>query len=110
MAMPKGKVHPRRLTPTERHAVERELWDAIAAFATNDELQRFLGRLFTRSEKVMLGRRVRIAKMLLRGKSYEVIKRTLRVGESTILGVDQWIEEHGEEYSRKLLRSHQDRC
>lgn len=97
-----GKVHHRRLKPGDRRKLEQELWHAIAAFCTVEEIKRFLDKLLTRSEKVMLGRRIQIAKMLLGDKSYEDIKRELGVGESTITSVYEWLDEEDETFRRKL--------
>lgn len=97
-----GKVHHRRLKPKDLRAVEQALWDALAAFTTRQEVERFLRKLLTRSERVMLGRRIQIAKMILQDRTFEDIKRELRAGESTIRSVYEWLEEDLEKCREKF--------
>ena len=42
---------------------------------------------------VMIGRRIMIAERLIQEKTYAEIRRELKVGLSTIVGVQKWLEE-----------------
>lgn len=69
----------------------------------NDGIE-FFKQLLTESEVVMLGRRMQIARLLLRGFSFPKIARELKVGTSTIRGVHRWLRKRWPEY-RLLLAS-----
>lgn len=99
-----AKVHHRRLTATQQHAVHDILWHTLGAFGASENSRRLLSKILTRSEKIMLGRRVQVAKMLLEGKSYTAVQRRLRVGESTIISVYEWLEALEESDRRRLLQ------
>jgi uncharacterized protein YerC len=49
--------------------------------------------LLTPSERIMLGRRLIIARMLIAGESYEFIGERLRVGYTTIARIHRWLED-----------------
>ena len=70
-----------------------------------DQVEFFLTRLLTESEMVMLMRRWEIAEMLVGGLTYEQIQKKLRVGKSTIGGVDRWLTDAAYEY--QLIREEQ---
>ena len=53
----------------------------------------FLRDLLTPSERVMLGRRILIARMLLRGDSFREIEESLGVGQETIHRVKRWLRD-----------------
>jgi uncharacterized protein YerC len=53
----------------------------------------FLRDLLTESERIMLGRRLLIARRLLRGDSYDDIESDLRVGRDTIWRVQKWLSD-----------------
>jgi len=52
--------------------------------------------LLSRSELTMLAKRLKIAKLLLRGVSYQEIMSELRVGSQTISRINIWLQEAGE--------------
>lgn len=56
-------------------------------------MKTFLKDLLTESERIMMGRRILIARLLLSGKTYAEIKDDLRVGNSTIRTVERWLND-----------------
>ena len=52
----------------------------------------FLRDLLTESERVMLGRRILIARLLLMGETYDSIHIRLGAGHGTIRSVDRWLQ------------------
>ncbi|MEK7590818.1 MAG: Trp family transcriptional regulator, partial [Patescibacteria group bacterium] len=62
----------------------------------------FLFGLLTQSEIIMLGRRVQIARRLLQGHSSKKIERELKVGQTTVQAVHQWLQKKIPGYRRAL--------
>jgi len=82
-----------------------QLAEVLATLKTKDNIRFFLQRLLTESELVMLARRLAVAELLTHGRTYEQIQRKLKVGVSTIRGVDRWLTKAAHEYH--LIREHQ---
>lgn len=83
------------------------LWWLIAALNNQSDVDKFLGDLLTKTEKTMLAKRLAIALMLEKGRSYWEIRDVLKVSTSTILGIRHWLDQGGEGYRlaiRKLLK------
>lgn len=99
-----ARVQQSRLTETEKHELRDELMNAIRALRKED-VARFLHDLLTPSEILMLARRIRIAKALLAGNTYEAIALREKVSYSTIQLVDRAIQRGLEGYRRVLARS-----
>lgn len=68
------------------------LWTSIAELRTRDEVKSFFKDLLSKTEAVMLSRRIFIAKLLLAGKSYDEIKDELKTSHTTIANVHRWLE------------------
>jgi uncharacterized protein YerC len=100
-----AKVDYRALDPVKR----RDMLDQLAAVFTTlrkaKEVRFLLERLLTESEVVMITRRLQIAELLVGGRTYDQIKRKLKVGISTIRDVDGWLTDAAYEYH--LIREHQ---
>lgn len=88
---------------------QREYLDRLALIVAHlrkvEDARFFLQRLLTDSEVVMLVRRLEIAELLVTGRTYEQIQRKLKVGMSTIRGVDRWLTDAVHEY--RLIREQQ---
>jgi uncharacterized protein YerC len=69
------------------------LYTAAASVKGRDAVKQFLKDLLTHSERIMLGRRIWIARLLMQGVPYEVIAQKLRVGMGTIHRVDRWLHD-----------------
>ncbi|HLD26162.1 MAG TPA: Trp family transcriptional regulator [Candidatus Andersenbacteria bacterium] len=95
----------RELEPAERRRMLTQLAEVFATLKTADNIRFFLERLLTESELVMLARRLAVAELLTHGRTYEQIQRKLKVGVSTIRGVDRWLTDAAHEYH--LIREHQ---
>lgn len=83
-----SKVEYVRVPPAERRKMAQELAKFLLKVKDEKEMIQILNRLLTPSEIVMLGRRLRVAEELLRGKSYENIRGKLKVGFTTIKSVE----------------------
>ena len=65
-------------------------------------MKSFLKDLLTESERIMLGRRILIARELLSGARYEDIAASMNVGHDTISRVQQWLSDQIPGYEQAL--------
>jgi len=78
------------------------LYTAANAVRGRESVKLFLRDLLTPSERIMLGRRVIIARLLLAGESYDEISRRLKVGQTTISRVQRWLEDQFPGYEQAI--------
>lgn len=67
------------------------LYAALDHAKSQNGLKMFVSDILTESEKIMLGRRILIAKRLLERQSYPEIAREIGVGFDTIFKVKKWL-------------------
>lgn len=109
------KVKPRKIQNRDRMRYLDTLYTAMSGLKSREEIKNFLRDLLTESERVMVGRRIIIAQMLLEEKSYDEIIRELKVGKDTIMRVHRWLEDETEGYEKaikkleKVLESRQEK-
>lgn len=87
------KRKPKDLTKEETIATLDALYTAASAIKGRDAIKLFLRDLLTPSERIMLGRRIIIARMLIAGESYREIGQRLQVGSATVRRVERWLED-----------------
>lgn len=63
----------------------------LAKLKSGQAIRDFLKDLMNRKERLMLVRRLLIAEMLVKGRSYDEIKDQLRCGKTTIARVQRWL-------------------
>src|SRR3989338_3066384 len=85
------KVRAKQLTEKQRIEVLDSLYTAAGALRGRQAMKLFLRDLLTESERIMLGRRIVIARRLIAGESYDKIEADLRVGRDTIWRVQRWL-------------------
>lgn len=94
-----GKVDFRRLTKEEQHNLENEFIGMLGGLGLNRQGRKLLKDLLTRSEIVMLARRIRIArKLLTEDKPIDQISRELKAGITTVRSVDYWLNDKFDAY------------
>jgi uncharacterized protein YerC len=81
------------LSKKEMIATLDALYTSASALHGREAIRLFLRDLLTPSERVMLGRRVIIARMLINGTSYDSIGKRLRVGKATIGRIHRWLKD-----------------
>jgi uncharacterized protein YerC len=69
------------------------LYTAASTLKGRDATKTFLRDLLTPSERIMLGRRIWIARLLIQGDSQAEIGRKLKVGPNTIWRVEKWLDD-----------------
>ena len=100
-----GRVKYQNLTELERKVFLGEFYDMIALLKNRDEVKQFFKDLLTLSEVVMISRRLQIAKMLLEGFTYREIRVKLKIGLSTIVSVERWLNQGFGGY-REIIKRH----
>lgn len=78
------------------------LYTAASVIQGREAVKLFLKDLLTPSERIMLGRRIIIARKLLNGESYEEIIRTLGVGKDTVYRVHKWLSDQMPGYENAI--------
>lgn len=100
-----AKIQYRELQRKTYQALGKELWQTMASAKNVEDLARFIEGALLPSEKVMLARRIRIAKKLLDETPPTTIQSELHVGQSTIETVKQWLFTAEESAKRMLKKS-----
>ncbi len=90
------------LTEKERIKTLDLLYTAAASARGRDAMKSFLKDLLTTSERIMLGRRIWIARLLIQGMQITEIERTLKVGPNTVRRVEGWLEDQFPGYEKVL--------
>ena len=96
------KVKAKELSKEQRIATLDALYTAAASVKGRADMKMFLRDLLTESERVMLGRRILIARYLLSHKTYREIIEELKVSHTTIGKVEQWLEDQFPGYEKAI--------
>jgi len=88
----------------EKHGIILDLVNGFLSCKNMDEAIIFLGDLLTKKELEILSRRLRIAKLLLEGKDYREIQRTIHVSHGTIAKISAWLAEKGDGFRNAIKR------
>lgn len=79
------------------------VYSIVQAKNINDSIL-FLQDLLTKSEMQMLSKRLRIAKLLLKGKTYRQIQSDIKVSHGTVAKIAEWLAEKGDGF-RKIIKN-----
>jgi uncharacterized protein YerC len=85
------KVRAKELPDKYRIEILDTLYTAAGTVRGRQAMKLFLRDLLTESERIMLGRRIMIARKLLAGESHRAIEAQLGVGKDTIWRVQRWL-------------------
>ena len=83
------------------------LFDLISAFSSVKSVEDsalFIQDLLTESEVKMLSKRLRIAKLLLKGEKYEDVMEETRAARATIAKVAAWLGERGDGFKNVVKK------
>ena len=72
------------------------LYQVLADFHRPDQVANFLNDILSDTEKTVLAKRLGIALYLSKNKSYDAIRKDLKVSSATIASVQKWLEQSGE--------------
>jgi len=81
------------LSEEERMKTLDALYTAAGSVRGRDAMKLFLRDLLTESERIMLGRRILVARLLLEGSTKEEIGKRVGVGYDTIYRIKHWLED-----------------
>ena len=96
------KVRAKELSEKERIEVLDALYTAAGSVKGRDAMKLFLRDLLTESERIMLGRRILIARSILAQESYDDMAQRMRVGNDTIRRIGRWLEDQMPGYEQAL--------
>jgi uncharacterized protein YerC len=85
----KKRMH--ELSEQERVRTLDTLYTAAGAVRGRKAMKLFLRDLLTESERVMLGRRILVARLLLQKESHDSIRERMGVGYGTIQRIEKWL-------------------
>ena len=85
-----------KISNREKVDLLEEFCEAISVLNDPEEIMDFITDLLTKQETIMIARRIKTAKMLIKGRSYQEIQDSLKVGFGTISKINQWLMESGQ--------------
>jgi uncharacterized protein YerC len=85
------KIKSKELTDQQRMETLDALYTAAGTMHGREAMKIFLRDLLTESERIMLGRRILIARKIIAGSGYNDIAADLKVGHDTIYRVQRWL-------------------
>lgn len=100
------------MTQISKHLLPKDIeeemfdvfWQSVASVKNKKEAEKFFSELLTKTERVMLAKRLAIAVLLIRRYKYDQIKSLLKVSSCTISRVRGWLESEGEGYQFVINR------
>ena len=96
------RVKVRQLKDSERIETLDALYTAASALRGRKSVKLFLRDLLTPSERIMLGRRIIIARRLLAGEGPTSIAAEMKVGYDTIYRVERWLHDQMPGYEQAI--------
>jgi|SRR3989344_3330908 len=96
------KIKARDLDNNLRMETLDALYTAASSIHGRKAVTLFLRDLLTSSERIMLGRRILIARRLLSGETPTTIAADLKVGYDTIYRVGRWLEDQLPGYEQAI--------
>lgn len=92
------------LAEQERIKTLDALYTAAGGVRGRAAMKMFLRDLLTESERIMLGRRILIARLLLSGATYDEVYLRLGAGHGTIRNVDRWLSDQVPGYEDAIAK------
>jgi uncharacterized protein YerC len=86
-------VSKHQLFPEIEERIKELLLDAIAKITDKKEVEQLLNDFFTKTERIMFGKRLAIAVLLLKKYDFKSISKTLKVSSSTIMRVNYLVKD-----------------
>ncbi len=91
-----SKKRIEKFSASEKEDLVLDLVHAVVMVQSVKDVALFLQDLLTKSELRMLSKRLRIAKLLLQGLTYEQIEDKLHTSHTTVAKIAAWLSEKGE--------------
>lgn len=93
-----------KLSKKDHEDLLRDLVNAFCSLKTPTEAALFIQDLLTEREVTNVSKRLRIAKLFLRGKTYEEIGKELRTSYGTIGKIGSWLAQKGDGFRMVIQR------
>ena len=87
------KVQSKKLSDQQRMEILDALYTAAGTIHCPEAMKLFLRDLLTENERIMLGRRILIARKLLSGEPVVSIAESLKVGYDTVYKIERWLRD-----------------
>jgi len=91
-----------KLTKKEQEDLFLDLVSALARAQSISDAALFLQDLLTSKEAQNLSKRLRIAKLLITGMTYEEIEKNIHVSHGTIAKIAAWLSEKGDGFRKAI--------
>ncbi|OGF35480.1 hypothetical protein A2482_00900 [Candidatus Falkowbacteria bacterium RIFOXYC2_FULL_48_21] len=85
------RFNEKKIPYAKQNELMDEFCDILSRLGTKEKIYNFLKDLLNRKERMMIIRRLLIAKLLEQNKKYKEIKDELGCGGSTIAKVQRWL-------------------
>jgi TrpR-related protein YerC/YecD len=82
-----------------------DFYEMVAKIKNKNDARDFFRDLLTPSEVVMIIYRIEIAKMLMQGFNYDDIQKKLKVGCTTVNGVNRWLNNGFGGYMKEIKKA-----
>lgn len=89
------KISRIKLDPKHLGFFLNNFWNLITLLENKDQVKSFLKDLLTHTEMKMFAKRIQIAKMLLEGYNYQIIRNYVKVTDSTIARISNILGTEG---------------
>lgn len=89
------KISRIKLDPKHLGFFLNNFWNLITLLENKDQVKSFLKDLLTHTEMKMFAKRIQIAKMLLEGYNYQIIRNYVKVTDSTIARINNILGTEG---------------
>lgn len=93
-----------KLSVKEQEQLLLEFCESMLSLKSLREVVNFLKDIFTKQEIEMISKRLKIARLLLEGKTYQEIRQNIKVASGTIGRVNVWLKLSGEGYRMVVKR------
>ncbi len=97
-------MRPNKLSKSQQEDITSDLIHALVQTKSIEEVILFLQDLITKKEMEILSRRLRIAKLLIVGMTYDEIKDTIHVSHTTIAKIGTWLAEQGDGFRNIITK------
>lgn len=101
-----AKYNEKKISIAQQNELMDEFCHILSALDTKAQIYNFLKDLLNRKERMMIIRRLLIARLLEQGKKYHEIKAELGCGSTTISRVQRWLHfgRNGYKAAIRLIR------
>lgn len=95
----------KRLSAKDKDELFIRFAQAVATLKNSTEVAEFIKDLLSEEEVWMLARRLKIAELLQEGFTYEQIRNSVKVSDTTIAKVHLWLKTYGNGYRTVISRT-----